>query len=116
MAKKLACKKPVRKLSKTLVSEIGKNQKRLRIISTNFEFDDLSIDDLRRVVRASTALCSRVELHGEPDVKAERLYVTREADGALSYRYQYKHVDVPIEDKYPQSTLDRLARTYNIKV
>ena len=92
------------------------NRRRLKVHSKNFDLEKLGIRDLRKIVRAGLALCERVELCGEPDVKSDKLYVTRNEDGSFSYEYHYTHKSAPLQDKYLQSTLDRLARKYSIKV
>ena len=92
------------------------NRRRLRIHSVDFEFEDLGIKGLRKIVRAALALCERVELCGVPDVKAEALFVSRSGNDSFSYIYKYKHGPVPLKDTYKQSTLDRFARKYKIKV
>jgi hypothetical protein len=92
------------------------NRRRMRIHSIDFEFENLSIKGLRQIVRAALALCERTELCGVPDVKAEALFVSRSGDDSFSYIYKYKHGPVPFKDTYKQSTLDRLARKYGIRI
>jgi len=98
------------------LTPVERNQKRLRIHAENFDFEDLGIKDLRKIVCASLALCEMAAFHDMPDVRAKDLYVTQNIGGSFSYEYHYKHGPVPLQNKYPQSTLDRLARKYKIKV
>ena len=95
---------------------VERNKERLRITSTNFEFEDLSINDLRKIVRASLAVCSRVSLHDVRGVRVKELYVTQNEDCSLSYEYHYTHGPIPFQSKYTQGTLDKLARKYHIAV
>lgn len=90
------------------------NRRRLKVNSTNFDFKFLDPADMRKILRASLALCEIVEMQGEPNVQADKLYVTQTLNGSFAYEYHYTHLGVSITDKYSQSTLDRLARKYNL--
>ena len=92
------------------------NRRRLKIHTTNFNPEKIGVTGLRKIVRAALALCERTELHEVPNVFAKDLYITLEPDGLFTYEYHYDHEEVPLIDKYKQSTLDRLARKYDIRV
>ena len=100
----------------TKLSPAEENKRQMKIHATNFDLKTAGIRDLRKIVRASVALCKRVELCGVPNVRAKDLYVSLNPDGLFTYEYHYAHEDVPLQDTYTQKTLDNLASKYKNKI
>ncbi len=96
------------------LTKYEKNQRKMKVYLSDFDLKDVGVRDLRKIVRAGMAVCHRNEYDGAEITPT--LLVVYQRDGDFFYELMFKQGSRTFSTKHKQSTLDRLARKYKIKV
>ena len=96
------------------LTKYEKNQETMDVHLYDFDLEDVGVRDLRKIVRAGLAACHRREYKGTEITPT--LLVVYLRDGDFFYEVIFKEGTRKFSIARKQSTLDRLAQQYKIKV